>query len=146
MKLDEILYNAVCADADLMEAIGNRVRSTCFEVSPDEKDNTPLPCIIINDNGRQAQPLSKDSGWLLSDWQVQADIEVDAASPNEVDTLIEMANRAVARYIATLDDQDIPQIDGIQTQGKAWDWMKPCYHDRLIYSVTVYKDYDNGED
>ena len=145
LQLDEILYNAVKADAALMEAIGGRVVSTCFEVSPDDKDNTPLPCIIINDDGRQAQPETKDSGWLLSDWKVQADIEVDAESPKEVDRLIEMANRAVAAYVATLPYADTPQLDSIQTAGKNWDWMKPCYHDRQINSFTVYKTYDNNE-
>ena len=70
---------------------------------------------------------------------------MDAESPREVDTLIEMCNRAVAAYVETLDYADIPQLDSIQTQGKAWDWMKPCYHDRLIYSCTVYKTYDNNE-
>lgn len=146
LPLDEILYNAVKADSALMEAIGGRVVSTCFEVSPDDKDNTQLPCIIINDDGKQAQPETKDSMWLLTDWKVQADIEVDAESPREVDTLIEMCNRAVAAYVETLDYADIPQLDSIQTQGKAWDWMKPCYHDRLIYSVTVYKNYDDEQD
>ena len=147
IQLDEILYNAVQADAALMEAVGGRVVSTCFEVSPDDKDNTLLPCIIINDDGRQAQPETKDSGWLLSEWKVQADIEVDAESPKDVDRIIEMANRAVAAYVATLPYADTPQLDSIQTQGKAWDWMKPCYHDRLIYQCTVYKTYDNdGQD
>ena len=145
LPLDEILYNAVKANSALMEAIGGRVISTCFEVSPDDKDNTPLPCIIINDDGKQTQPETKDSMWLLTDWKVQADIEVDAESPREVDTLIEMCNRAVAAYVETLDYAEIPQLDSIQTQGKAWDWMKPCYHDRLIYSCTVYKTYDNNE-
>ena len=147
IQLDEILYNAVQADAALMEAVGGRVVSTCFEVSPDDKDNTPLPCIIINDNGRQAQPETKDSCWLLSEWKVQADIEVDAESPKDVDRIIEMCNRAVAAYVATLDYADTPQLDSIQTAGKAWDWMKPCYHDRLIYQCIVYKKYtDNGQE
>ena len=147
IQLDEILYNAVQADAALMEAVGGRVVSTCFEVSPDDKDNTPLPCIIINDNGRQAQPETKDSCWLLSEWKVQADIEVDAESPKDVDRIIEMCNRAVAAYVATLDYADTPQLESIQTAGKAWDWMKPCYHDRLIYQCTVYQKYtDNGQE
>ncbi len=145
IPLDEILYNAVKADAALMEAIGGRVVSTCFEVSPTEADNTPLPCIIINDDGRQAQPETKDSTWLLGEWKVQANIEVDAESPKDVDRLIEMCNRAVAAYIGTLDYADIPQLDSIQTQGKAWDWMKPCYHDRLIYNVAVYTNYNDNE-
>ena len=70
LPLDEILYNAVKADAALMKAVGGRVVSTCFEVSPDDKDNTPLPCIIINDDGKQSQPETKDSMWLLTDWKV----------------------------------------------------------------------------
>lgn len=145
IQLDEILYNAVQADAALMEAVGGRVVSTCFEVSPDDKDNTPLPCIIINDNGRQAQPETKDSCWLLSEWKVQADIEVDAESPKDVDRIIEMCNRAVAAYVATLDYADTPQLESIQTAGKAWDWMKPCYHDRLIYQCIVYQKYTDNE-
>ena len=50
-SLDEIIYDAICADAALMEAIGSRVVSTCFEVSPEDHDNTPLPNIIVTDDG-----------------------------------------------------------------------------------------------
>ena len=49
-QVDEIIYDAIRADSALMEAIGNRVVSTCFEVSPDEKDNTPVPYIIVTDD------------------------------------------------------------------------------------------------
>ena len=51
-QVDEIIYDAICADAALMEYIGNRVVSTCFEVGPDDMDNTPLPCIIVTDDER----------------------------------------------------------------------------------------------
>ena len=40
--LDQILFDALKGDAALMEAVGGRVVSTCFEVGPDEMDNTPL--------------------------------------------------------------------------------------------------------
>ena len=30
-SVDEIIYDAICADTALMEAIGSRVVSTCFE-------------------------------------------------------------------------------------------------------------------
>ena len=46
-ELDEILYDALLADEDLMDATEGRIESTCFEVSPDEQDNTQLPCIIV---------------------------------------------------------------------------------------------------
>ena len=39
-ELDEILYDALLADEDLMDAPEGRIESTCVEVSPDEQDNT----------------------------------------------------------------------------------------------------------
>ena len=61
--LDQILFDALKGDAALMEAVGDRVVSTCFEVGPDEMDNTPLPCIIVTDDGWQNQQESKDTMW-----------------------------------------------------------------------------------
>ena len=62
-QVDEIIYDAIKADSDLMAQLayqkpdgstGYAVVSTCFEIPPDEMDNTPLPNIIIvilgNDN------------------------------------------------------------------------------------------------
>ena len=62
-QLDEIIYDAITADAALMAAIGNRVVSTCFEVPPTEDDNTPLPNIIITDDGFVNQLTTKDMLW-----------------------------------------------------------------------------------
>ena len=60
--IDEILYDALRADESLMEAVGGRIVSTCFEVGPDGKDNTPLPCIIVTDDNFQNMPETKDTG------------------------------------------------------------------------------------
>ena len=43
LRLDKIFFDAITADAGLMQAVGGRVKSTCFEVSPDEQDNPPQP-------------------------------------------------------------------------------------------------------
>lgn len=139
--LDEILYSAIVSDAELMTAVGGRVKSTCFEVSPDEQDNTPLPCIIITDNGSQAQPETKDCEWEPSEDRVQAAVEVSADSPRAVRDLITKCRRAVAAYVSTLadtDPDDLPMLESIQRDGTAWDWMKPCYFDTLRYQCTVY--------
>ena len=86
-KLDELLYNAICADADLMTVIGGRVESTCFEVSPEETDNTPLPYIVIRDEGKQPAHETKDDDWMPSRWQMCAAIEVGAKDPKAVDDI-----------------------------------------------------------
>ena len=149
MNLDELFFNAIMADADLVLAVGGRVESTCFEVSPDETDNTLLPNIIITDDGLTNQPDSKDVEWESREDRVQASVDVAAEDPKQVKQLIGMVRHAIANYIQALDDQgeDIPYLQSIQTAGVAWDWMKPCYHDVITYTCDVHNQlYDNGND
>jgi hypothetical protein len=149
MNLDEIFFNAIMADADLVLAVGGRVESTCFEVSPDDADNTLLPNIIITDDGLTNQPDSKDVEWESREDRVQASVDVAAETPKQVKQLIGMVRKAIANYIQALDDQgeDIPYLQSVQTAGVAWDWMKPCYHDVITYTCDVQNQlYDNGND
>ena len=141
-QLDEILYDALRADSDLMQAVGERIVSTCFEVGPDEPDNTELPCIIVTDDGWQNQPETKDSTWEGQEDHVTAGIEVDGRSPKEVKHLIRICRRAVAAEIHRMAEagEDIPYLDSVQASQLAWDWMKPCYHQSLTYQVTIYNE------
>lgn len=141
LKLDELIFNAIEADDDLMEVVGSRVESTCFEVSPDEKDNTPLPYIVIRDEGRRPSNESKDDDWMPSRWQVGAAIEVGAKDPESVTDIVMMAMKAVNNYIIALYEkgeyiptlqEGFPQTDGVQ-----WDWTKPCYWDLVHYQCDV---------
>jgi glycerophosphoryl diester phosphodiesterase len=141
-ELDEILYNALRADADLMTAVDGRVESTCFEVSPDEQDNTQLPCIIVTDDGLTNNIGTKDTEWESNEDRVQASIEVDAESPKAVKQLLRMVRRAVANHIRTMadNDEEIPCLQSVQTSGVAWDWTKPCYHETITYTCDVQND------
>ena len=123
MQVDKIIYNAIQADADLMTTIGSRVVSTCYEVPPTEEDNTPLPFIIVTDDGFQA-------------------------SPNEVKDIIKQVRKAVEQYVGTMYQQgeEIPQLDSLSSDGLAWDWMKPCYYQRLTYQVTTLSNIDDGQE
>ena len=138
LRLDKIFFDAITADADLMQTVGNRVKSTCFEVSPEEQDNTPLPYIVIRDLGKQPAQTTKDDEWMPSLWNVGAGIEVGATSPNEVDAIVMKAMKAVANYMQTLEG-DVPYLnEGFpRTQGVSWDWMKPCYWDIAQYQCDV---------
>ena len=138
LRLDKIFFDAITADADLMQTVGNRVKSTCFEVSPDEQDNTPLPYIVIRDLGKQPAQTTKDDEWMPSLWNVGAGIEVGATSPNEVDAIVMKAMKAIANYMQTLEG-DVPYLnEGFpRTQGVNWDWMKPCYWDLAQYQCDV---------
>lgn len=138
-QVDEIIYDAIRADEDLMIAIGGRVVSTCFEVSPEEADKTPLPYIIVTDDGFQNQIESKDEGWKGSEDRVSVGVEVAAVSPKEVKRLIRMVRKAVVNYIDQMYDEgeDIPELDSLSSDGLAWDWMKPCYYQRLSYQCIT---------
>lgn len=147
-QVDEIIYDAINADADLMEAIGNRVVSTCFEVPPTEDDNTPLPNIIITDEGFTNQETTKDCVWEAVEDLVQVGVEVAATSPEEVKTLIKTVRRDVEQYIASMYDNGdvVPELDSLVSDGLAWDWMKPCYYQRLTYTCVIPSDLYDEQD
>lgn len=149
-SVDEIIYDAICADTALMEAIGSRVVSTCFEVPPAEADNTPLPNIIVTDDGFQNQVGSKDTVWESGEDRVQATVDVAASSPEEVRRLIRMVRRAVENHIILMSATDgcIPELESLSSGGMAWDWMKPCYYQQITYQCTVPSetDIDNEQD
>ena len=149
LELDELFFNALMADADLVLAVGGRIESTCFEVSPDEQDNTPLPCIIVTDDGLTNNLTTKDTEWESDEDRVQASVEVDAKDPKQVKQLIRMVRKAISNYITSLYEkgEEIPCLQSIQTNGVAWDWMKPCYHSTITYQCDVVNElYDNGND
>ena len=149
IELDELFFNALMADAEVVLAVGGRIESTCFEVAPDEKDNTQLPNIIITDDGLTNQPTSKDMEWEADEDRVQASVDVAAKNPKQVKQLIRMVRKAIANYIKGMDDkgEEIPSLQSLQTTGVEWDWMKPCYHSVMIYQCDVEnKLYDNGND
>lgn len=147
-SLDEIIYDAICADAALMEAIGSRVVSTCFEVPPAEADNTPLPNIIVTDDGFQNQTGTKDCVWESGEDRVQVTVDVAADSPKEVKRLIRMVRRAIENQIILMSaaNERIPELDSLSSNGIAWDWMKPCYYQHLTYQCTTLSDIDNEQD
>ena len=145
IELDELFFNALMADADLVQAVGGRIESTCFEVSPDDKDNTQLPNIIITDDGLTNQPTSKDMEWEAEIDRVQASVDVAAEDPKQVKQLIRIVRKAIANYMEALDPtkDEIPCLQSLQTTGVEWDWMKPCYHSAIIYQCNVDNDINN---
>lgn len=146
-QVDEIIYDAIKADTDLMAAIGSRVVSTCFEVPPTEDDNTPLPNIIITDDGFQAQIFTKDDIWGSDTDRVQATVDIAASSPNEVKQLAKAVRKAINDYIHAMyeDGEDIPTLQSLTSDGIALDWMKPCYYTHLIYTCDVTADLGKDE-
>lgn len=147
-QVDELIYDAIRADEDLMATVGGRVVSTCFEVSPTDADNTKLPYIIVTDEGFQNQTETKDSLWESEEDSVQAGVEVAADSPQEVKRIIRMVRIAVATYIGHMfeEGEETPELDSLTSNGLAWDWEKPCYYQRLTYQCTTKNEEEDEQD
>ena len=41
---------------------------------------------------------------------------------------------------------DIPNLQSVQTNGVAWDWMKPCYHSTVSYQCDVTNTNDDEQE
>ena len=153
-QVDEIFYDALMADNVLKAACGYkapqgedpgspaRIKSTCFEVSPTVDDNTPLPFIIVMDDGFTNSNETKDDVWESTQDDHVVSVEVNAKKPKTVDQLIARVRYAIGRYIKTLPEDERPQLSSVQSNGKAWDWMKPCYHTTITYRCST--NYDNS--
>ena len=148
-QIDELLYDGICADADLIKYIGGaqQVRSTCFEVSPVDKDNTPIPYLIVTFDGFQLSQGTKDVVWESDEDSVSASVEIAAGSPDEVHKLTRMVRRAIENHMCQLytEGKCIPQLDSLRSDGIAWDWLKPCYYTHLTYQVTVNNNDDDEQ-
>ena len=144
--LAETFYNAITADAGIMEAVGGRVVSTCFEVPPGEEDNTPLPNIIITNDGFQHNSDTKDYVWEGLEDVVNATIDVAASSPSEVEQLVRKIRIAIEHYINEQAEQGhlTPWLQPgyPQAQPLSWDWLKPCYYQAIVYQCTQQADTD----
>lgn len=148
--LDEIIFDAIQADTDLMVIIGDEklVASTCFEVPPDDDDNTPLPNIVITDDGFQNAEGSKDYVWESPEDEVSATVWVNAHTPGEVKTLVRMVRRAVENYIVGMHEsgETIPTLKSVNSNGIAWDSDKPCYFQMINYQVITKSDTEDGQE
>ena len=144
-QVDELIYEAIKADEALITAIGGRVVSTCFEVPPDVEDNTPIPNIIITDDGMQNNVTTKDCVWEGGEDQVQVTVDIAAASPSEVKQLMRMVRRSIEVYMAGLGSA-MPDLVSLTAGELAWDWMKPCYYKPLIYQCKTKADIDDEQE
>lgn len=144
-QVDELIYEAIKADETLMAIIGGRVVSTCFEIPPDELDNTDVPNIIITDDGFTNNVTTKDCVWEGAEDQVQVTVDIAANDPSEVKQIMRKVRKAVEVYMASLGN-DMPTLVSLTAGELAWDWMKPCYYRPLIYQCITKADIEDEEE
>jgi hypothetical protein len=137
MELDEIMYAAITGDSSLVSLTDGNIVTCCFEVPPDIEDNTPLPYIIIVEDPTQNEQGTKDDVWESDYDSAQVSIEIAATTKAEVKQLRRKVRKAVADYVSSMEWNGRPNLKSFQNDGIAWDWLKPCYYDRLHYQCDV---------
>ena len=143
--VDELIYEAIVADESLMTTIGGRVTSTCFEIPPDQLDNTDVPNIIITDDGFQNNVTTKDCVWEGGEDEVRVTVDIAGKSPQEVQQIMRRVRKAVETYMANFGT-DMPELVSLTPGELAWDWLKPCYYKPLIYQCITKADIDDEEE
>lgn len=137
MELDDIMYAAITGDSSLVSLTDGNIVTCCFEVPPDIEDNTPLPYIIIVEDPTQNEQGTKDDVWDSDYDSAQVSIEIAAATKAEVKQLRHKVRKAIREYVSTMDYTTRPYLKSFSNEGIAWDWLKPCYYDRLHYQCDV---------
>ena len=145
MEFDEIIYSAITANETLVSLTGGRIKSTTFEVPPIQKDNTPIPYIVIYEEPGQNDQGTKDDVWECGSDIVNVGVEFAASSPNEVKRLRRLIRKAVDTYVKS-NETDILSLRAINYDGIQWFWEKPCYYDTLHYQCDMVNDLNENED
>ena len=137
MELDDIMYAAITGDSSLVSLTDGNIVTCCFEVPPDIEDNTPMPYIIIVEDPTQNEQGTKDDVWDSDYDSAQVSIEIAAATKAEVKQLRRKVRKVIREYVSTMDYTTRPDLKSFSNEGIAWDWLKPCYYDRLHYQCDV---------
>jgi hypothetical protein len=71
-------------------------------------------------------------------------VDIAAHSPAEVKDIMRKVRKAVEVYMASLGNE-MPTLINLTAGELAWDWMKPCYYQPLIYQCATKADIEDDE-
>lgn len=145
MELDEIIYTAITANETLVSLTDGRIRSTTFEVPPTDKDNTPIPYIVIYEDQSQNDQGTKDNVWETNRDTVNVGVEIAATSPADVKRIRKLIRKSVMDYVLS-NETDIIELLSLTYDGIQWFWEKPCYYDTLHYSCEMQIDLNDEQE
>ena len=134
-ELDEILFDAIKADAELDRLTGGRIYSTTVEAPMNGEDNTQPPYIVVMDDPFTNDQTTKDNIWESGCDHVKAGVVVTGRNRTECGLVRRLVRKAIARYIATLDE--IPTLTGVSNEGIRWNDVTFVYDDMLHYQCDM---------
>ena len=145
MELDEIIYAAITANETLVSLTEGRIKSTTFEVPPDEKDNTAIPYIVIYEEPGQNDQGTKDDVWECGRDIVNVGVEFTGNDPSDVKHIRKLIRKAIDTYVKS-NSTSIIDIRSINWDGIRWFWENPCHYDTLHYSCEMVNNLKDTDD
>ena len=141
LQTDIIFFNALAANTDLMQTVGNRLFNPADEDGGEFGENTPVPYLIITFDSLQNDQGTKD-GYEGTTDMVQVSVEIAATCREELAQIAETVRTTIREYIETADetreDFDLTPYDYNLTAGPVqFDWTKPCVWQTITYQCDV---------
>ena len=139
---DQVFYNALRQNADLMAMVGGRIENTSIPVPDDDLANQPLPYIIITYDGMQNEGFTKDDDYEGNTDKVQIGIEAAASDRETLGDIMQSVRATVKEYFANAeegsDDYDlVPFNYALKATPVAYDSLVPCYYQSLQYECDT---------
>ncbi len=144
---DQVFYNALRQNADLMAMVDGRIENTSIPVPDEDLLNQPLPYIIITYDGMQNDGFTKDNSYEGDTDHVQIAIEVTAEDREQLGDLMQAVRTTVVSFFdgytppADPKAEDltglIPTHYALTASGIGYDPDKPCYYQTLMYNCDT---------
>ena len=139
---DQVFYNALRQNADLMAMVGGRIENTSIPVPDDDLANQQLPYIIITYDGMQNEGFTKDDDYEGNVDKVQIGIDAAASDRETLGDIMQSVRATVKEYFANAeegsDDYDlVPFNYALKATPVAYDSLVPCYYQSLQYECDT---------
>ena len=139
---DQVFYNALRQNADLMAMVGGRIENTSIPVPDDDLANQPLPYIIITYDGMQNEGFTKDDDYEGNVDKVQIGIEAAASDRETLGDIMQSVRATVKEYFANAEEGSddyylVPFNYALKATPVAYDSLVPCYYQSLQYECDT---------
>ena len=176
LQTDLIFFDALSADTELMQTLGNRLYNTAIPMPDADADKVPLPYCIITFDGMNNQDTTKDDPYEGGTDQVQIGIEVAAKTREQLGVIMRRIRKIIHEdfmfvwgYADLRDTNDvqledtngfrlrvmreydeivnrIPYNYTVSAQAVQYDPWKPCFWQVLNYQCDIANDIDNEQE
>ena len=140
LATDTIFTRALSERIHELPTVGDRIYNTAIPGTDEDVDNTPVPYIIVKMDGLENKPGTKGDAIEGDMDSVTVSVEITGNAPDELVDLGEWVRETIAAYIIDhYDEPAVPTDYTFSASPRAYDPLKPCYYQTLIYQCESQK-------